>query len=319
MSDLDKLLGKGRKITLKMPGCTSNLGAGLDCLGLALNIYSRMSFFLLPANDPGIPLISYRGAIDKSSLAQDQGKLTYTILSRLWQRDHHILERVRIIVDSDIPLGVGLGSSATAILGALWAASVLQDRIPTTATLLAEAREMEGHAESLAASLLGGLVVCGQSNDGKRIVTQRLNWPKDWHVIVVSPWYSLTTAMSRSVLPKNVKLSDAQHNVGKVAQLVAAIARNDEVALRESFDDRLHEPYRSQLVPELNQLRQLLVGSPIMGCALSGGGSSICIFVNAKKKSQVLETITDWADQQERPPKVLDLQVDDQGIQELEI
>ena len=69
VKNIDKLLTRGRKITLKLPGTTSNLGPGLDCLGLALNVYSEMSFFLLEDNDPGVPLITFRAGIAKSSLS----------------------------------------------------------------------------------------------------------------------------------------------------------------------------------------------------------------------------------------------------------
>lgn len=319
MPDLEKLLIKGRKITLKMPGCTSNLGPGLDCLGLAVNIYSQMSFFLLEENDPGIPLISFKGEIAKSSLAQDQGKLTYTILSKLWRRDNDLLQRVRILVDSEIPLGAGLGSSSTAILGALWAASVLKDRIPSAPTLLAEADELEGHPETLAACLLGGLVVSARSNNNQKIITQRIQWPRDWHLLVVCPQYTLTTAASRAVLPKQVKLEDAVRNLQSTALMVAAVARNDESAFRDAIDDRLHEPYRNQLVPELARLRRELINEPILGCTLSGGGSSVVVYVTEKRKEQVKERINHWLETEAKPPRLLDLQVDDQGIQELEI
>jgi homoserine kinase len=319
MTDLERALGKERRITLKLPGTTSNLGPGLDCLGLALNIYSTMSFFLLPENDPGIPLITFKGSIAKSSLAQDQGTLTYTILSRLWQQDQNLLQRVRILIDSEIPLGVGLGSTSTAILGALWAANVFKDSIPTAPALLAEACELEGHPENLAACLLGSLVVCGQSSTSNRIITQRLHWPAEWHLLVISPQYSLNTPTARKILPREVKLEDALHNVQKTALLVAAVTRNDDQAMNEALDDRLHEPYRAKLVPELSRLRQELVNEPIIGCVLSGAGSSVLVIVNEKRKPQVLERIHAWAATEAKPPKVLDLQVDNLGIQELEI
>jgi homoserine kinase len=319
MTDLERTLATERKITLKLPGTTSNLGPGLDCLGLALNLYSKMSFYLLPENDPGIPLITFKGPIAKSSLAQDQGSLTYTILSRLWQRDQNLLQRVRILIDSEIPLGVGLGSTSTAILGALWAANVFKDRIPTAPSLLAEACELEGHAENLAACLLGSFVVCGKSSTSNKIVTQRLHWPAEWHLLVVSPKYSLNTPQARKILPREVKFEDALHNVQKTALMVAAITRNDDQAMNEALDDRLHEPYRAKLVPELSRLRQELTGEPIIGCVLSGAGSSVLVIVNEKRKAQVLEHIQAWAASEPKPPSVLDLQVDYDGIAELEI
>lgn len=296
MADLKKAFDRSRRFTLRLPGSTSNLGSGLDCVGLALNIYSTMTFFVLDENDPGIPLITFKGSIAKNSLAQEQGKLTYTILSKLWQRDHDLLQRVRIIVDSEIPLGVGLGSSATAILGALWAASVLKDRIPSAPSLLAEASLLEGHPENLAACLLGNMVVSSPSSfsSSKSIVTQRLNWPKEWHLLVVSPQYSLTTANARAVLPAQVKMEDAIFNVQKVASLVAAVARRDESAFKDALDDRLHEPYRAQLVPELAKLRRELMNEPIMGCTLSGAGSSVLVIVHEKRKAQVKERLGYW-------------------------
>lgn len=319
LQNIDELIKQGRKITLKLPGSTSNLGPGLDCLGLALNIYSRMSFFLLEENDPSVPLITFRGDIAKSSLAQDQGNLTYTILSKLWQRDHHLLDRVRIMVDSEIPLGVGLGSSSTAIVGALWAANVLKDRIPTAPSLLAEACELEGHPENLAACLLGGMVVCCPAASGKRIVTQRLVWPADWRLLVFTPNYTLNTHAARAVLPKQVHFEDAIYNVHKVAQLVAAVARSDESAVREAFDDRLHEPFRAKIVPELSRLRRELMNEPILGCVLSGAGSSVVTIVHKRSKDAVAERINQWIKAEGKQGHLLDLQVDDQGIQELEL
>ncbi|MBL0188909.1 MAG: homoserine kinase [Candidatus Obscuribacter sp.] len=318
VKNIDKLLTRGRKITLKLPGTTSNLGPGLDCLGLALNVYSEMSFFLLEDNDPNVPLITFRGGIAKSSLSQDQGDLTYTILSKLWQRDHHLLDRVRIMVDSEIPLGAGLGASSTAIIGALWAANVLKDKIPTAPSLLAEGCELEGHPETLSACLLGGLVVCSPGQNG-RVITQRLKWPEDWRLLVAMPPYTLNTQVTRAVLPRQVRHEDAMYNVQRVAQLIAAVARADEACLKDSMEDRLHEPFRSQLVPELALLKRELVNEPIMGCFLSGAGSSVVTVVHKRHKDAVIERINDWNSKLEKPGKILDLKADEQGIQELEV
>jgi len=317
MAEVDKLL-QARKFSLRLPGSTSNLGPGLDCLGVALNIYSKMSFFVLDENDPGIPLITFKGSIAKSSMAQAQGRLTYTVLSKLWQRDPDLLRRVRIVVDSEIPLGVGLGSSATAILGALWAASVLTDRIPSTAGLLAEACALEGHPETFSACLLGGFVVSSPMQGGTKIVTQKLNWPADWHFLVLCPQYSLNTTEQRAALPTMVKMQDAIHNVQKTALLVAAVSRCDEGALRDALDDRLHEPYRQQMVPELAKIRRELINEPILGCTLSGAGSSVLVIVNAKRKAQVMERLQHWVSTEAKPPRMLDCQVDDLGVQEFE-
>lgn len=320
MATEPKTIASGRRVTLVVPGSTSNLGPGLDTIGLALNMHSKMTFDVVDEDKAAdIPFIKLTGAI-KRSQPEDQGKLVYTILSKIWEHDHDLLKRVRITVQSDIPLGCGLGSSASSILGALWASSVFEDRIPTAQTLLAEGCALEGHPETLAASLYGGMVVCAPSVSGNRIITQRLEWPEDWHILAVVPGYSLHTADLRAALPKQIKLEDAIFNTQRVGLLVAAVTRSDESAMKEALNDRLHERYREQFVPELKKLRRELVNEPILGCVLSGAGSSCVVIVNKKKKDQVFERLVHFAKSDEQQEhRILDLQVTKEGMQELEI
>lgn len=320
MSELSKAIASGRKVTLEVPGSTCNLGPGLDTIGLALNIYSRMTFQILEKGEQvDVPFIRLKGGIARQSLPEDQGNLIYTLLSKIWRHDTDLLGRLRISVQSDIPLGCGLGSSSAAIVGALWASNVLEDRIPTANTLLAEGCALEGHPETLAASLYGSMVVCAPSMKGRKIITQRLEWPEEWHVLAVVPDYTLHTSDLRAALPKHVKHEDAVFNAQRVALLVAAVTRADESAMEEALNDRLHEPYREKFVPELKQLRRELVNEPIIGCVLSGAGSSVVVFVHERRKPQVLTRINDFLAAESKNHQVLDLQVSEEGMQEIEI
>src|SRR5579883_3081534 len=284
MSAQPKAIASGRKVTLVVPGSTANLGPGLDTIGLALNIYSRMTFQVVEEDEHSdIPLIKLTGGI-KRSQPEDQGKLIYTMLSKIWEHDNTLLKRIRITVQSDIPLGCGLGSRSSAILGALWASYVLEDRIPTAQSLLAEGCELEGHPEMLSACLYGGMVLCAPSVGSKdKIITQQVEWPEDWHIIAVVPNYTLHTTDLRQALPREVKHEDAVFNAQRVGLLVAAVVRHDESAMKEALHDRLHERYREKFVPERKRLRRELINEPIIGCVLSGAGSSVVIIVNKKK------------------------------------
>jgi homoserine kinase len=213
-------------------------------------------------------------------------------------------------------LGKGLGSSAAAVMGAVWAAFALNDSaaVPDHSTMLAEATALEGHSDNVSASLLGGMVVCSKSQRSRQIVTQKMLWPREWCPIAVVPPYVLSTKKSRSVLPRTVTREDAVHNIQKVSLLMAAVANRDEDALKEALHDKLHEPYRETLVPELPAVRKLLSDFPILGCVLSGAGSSILTLVNQRHRAQVLQCLNEWASNQQDAPDVLDLQVDQEGL-----
>ncbi len=304
-------------LTLQIPASTSNLGPGFDALALALNMYSTVRFEVYDRPEVTQPIVTLHGSIAAVSDKENQGLLCYRMLQGLWQSDPELLSRVRISVTSDIPLGCGLGSSGAAIAGAVWASYFLRGLVPTRKDILTVGTRMEGYPENVAASLMGNMIVCGKGLDDETIVSEQLDWPDKWKVLVVVPRYTLKTNDSRKVLPKMVKYEDAVANIQRTALIVAAVAKNDEALMRSVLVDRLHEPYREQLVPELATLRKLLSSFPIMGCVLSGGGSAVLTLVNQRYKDEVLHELKMWAEAQPMMPTLLDLSVDKEGMREV--
>lgn len=306
-----------RRLTVRVPGSSANLGPGFDALALAYQLYCTLDFELLESNDRAIPLITLKGVL-VNGLPKDQNNLIYQVLSNLWQNDPELLQRVRVSIESQIPLGKGVGSSAAAITGAVWAAHALSGRMPDNAVVLQEAAQLEGHADNAAASLLGGLVVSARAHTRRGMMTQKLQWPEEWCTVVTVPPYVLSTKKSRAALPKQVSHADAVGNVQRVALLLAAVQNRDEEAMQEALHDRLHEPYRLQLVPELTAIRKAVSDLPVMGCVLSGAGSSVLTVVNRRHRAQVVECLRSWASSQAANPaeqcQILDLDVDQEGL-----
>jgi len=183
-----------RKLTMRLPGSTTNLGPGFDTLGLALGVYTTVTFELAKEGSALIDqaLITLNGPLAQS-LAATKENLIYKVFrdnfpggSAKTTTASSIVDVLRITIETDIPLARGLGSSSTAILAALWAAQTFCSSAPPDRDqILARAAALEGHPDNVAACLMGGFIVSGYSLKGHRAITSRLNWPDKWHTLVV--------------------------------------------------------------------------------------------------------------------------------------
>ncbi|MBY0359249.1 MAG: homoserine kinase [Candidatus Obscuribacterales bacterium] len=302
------------KLTLRIPASSANLGPGFDTLALAFQLYCTIDCHFLEFDDPAIPLVTL-GHDQSEGLPSDKNNLIYNLLSRHWQSDAASLTRLRISVSSDIPTGKGLGSSAAATAGALYAVKTLCEMPVDKHSVLALAAKEEGHADNVAASIYGGLVTACYNENNSYVFAKRTPWPKHWSTIVVVPERTLSTKASRSALPGQVSHRDATTNVQMASLLMSAAATADEDALQYALaSDRLHEPYRQKLVPELNSIRHAISNSPCLGTVLSGAGPSVLTIVNKRHKNQVLQSLQEWSKKQSDNYTIMDLSVDQEGL-----
>ncbi|MBS2006223.1 MAG: homoserine kinase [Cyanobacteria bacterium SZAS TMP-1] len=329
------------RLTMRLPGSTTNLGPGFDTLGLALGVYTTVTFevgnesngFL--ANKPLVTLKgplaqglsatednlifkvfrdNFTGNLEKLAAIGSENSSDIASLSRT-RNSSDITSIFKITIETDIPLARGLGSSSTAILAALWAAQTFSSpAAPDRDQILASAARLEGHPDNVAACLMGGFIISGYTQKGNRALTSRLNWPDKWHTLIVVPPYELSTHEARRVLPKRVEMSQAVNNVQRTGLLIGAVVNGDDDILREALSDQLHEPYRIHLVPELQALRRELPALPVLGCVLSGAGSSSLVIVHEKHKTEVKTYLEDWAQKRKQKPQILDLTVDKKGL-----
>jgi homoserine kinase len=181
---------------------------------------------------------------------------------------------LQITVSSQIPIGVGLGSSAAAIVTGLLIGAQIHGTSLSDADLLALATEMEGHPDNVAAAYLGGFVVAATNGDPEVVLSRRTDLPADLRFIVSIPDRALATELSRAALPPSYSRGDAVHNLQRVALLVAGAFSGDFDFSPELFDDRLHQPQRGALIP--GAAACLALRHPdLLGVFLSGAGSSV--------------------------------------------
>ena len=257
-------------LDVEVPASSANLGCGFDALALALDLPLRATVEILDAG-PTTLTVDGEGAGRLS--ADRRNRFLMGLRNGLAAAGEERLEgrHFRVRMHNEIPLMRGLGSSAAATVAGLVVARALSGAPSRLSDdrLIALAAEIEGHADNATAALLGGFVVV----TGGRSV--RIEPPAGLRAVVFVPDRPLRTAEMREVLPAAVPFADAVHNLGSAALIVAAMAGGDLSLLAAMNDDRLHEPYRAAVYPELPALLAAAREAGALGAALSGAGSTV--------------------------------------------
>jgi homoserine kinase len=172
-----------------------------------------------------------------------------------------------------VPHSRGLGHSAICRAAGMLAAEALCDAYLQDHELLALGTELEGHADNIAACLFGGLQVVARS--GMKVYRAGLPVPADYHAILFIPELEMSTDAGRGLLPTELSRDDAVFNISRAALLVAALVEGYSDLLWEATQDRLHQPARTQLLPQMPVVFAAAREAGALCAFLSGGGSTI--------------------------------------------
>jgi homoserine kinase len=256
--------------TLRVPGSSANLGPGFDSLGIALQVYLTCRF------SRSTRLSIQCSGRDSDLISCDENNLIWQTALTVASRVRRALPAVDLEIVNEIPLGKGLGSSAAAITAGVIIGARLLDLDWKPARILDEAVRLEGHPDNVAASMLGSIVASAVEPGG---ITRaiRLEMPPNFKVAVVVPNFTLPTREARAVLPDAYSRADATFNIQRTALLTAARATGDASVFPAALDDRLHQPFRAQLVPGLTEILRLRAPG-LLGCTLSGAGPAVLVF-----------------------------------------
>jgi homoserine kinase len=265
---------------VRVPASTANLGAGFDCFGLALELYLSARATVL--STPGARSIARsRGVAGSASLPSNPDEnLILRAMRFTAEREGFTLPAVRLAVQNSIPVASGLGSSAAATVAGVALAYKLGGRELSKDDALQYAREIDGHADNVAAALHGGLVVTLARGDS--VVAVKKRWPKAIRLVVVTPRLTLETKKSRAVLPEKVDRADAVYNLQRSALLVALLDEKRYELLWDALQDRLHQPFRQHLIPGVPEILALPRTPGMLGIALSGSGPSVVALAMAQ-------------------------------------
>jgi len=262
----------GRQVSVYAPATSANLGPGFDSIGLALSLGDVVTAEEIAA---GL-LIDVTGE-GAELVARDEGHLVYRAMDAAFEQLDWRPTGLRLTCRNRIPHGRGLGSSAAAIIAGVMLAREL---VPQGRTRLDDhgvlqlATKLEGHPDNVAAALYGGLTIAWV--DGAVADVVRLD--SDVDVTVFIPPDAVSTKAARSLLPQTVSHQDAAFNAGRAALLIAALT-SDLDRLLPATEERLHQCFRADVMPESSALLQSLRDDGVPA-VISGAGPSVLAFAH---------------------------------------
>jgi homoserine kinase len=260
-----------KKVCVRVPATTANLGPGFDALGLALDLWNEAEFSQTNGKKVTIS-VAGEGA---GMLPADE---TNTILAAALQLYTLVGKKpngLTIRCINRIPLVSGMGSSSAALLTGMLGANVLLGKPFPREEILTMATQSEGHPDNVVPAMLGGLVASTISH-GEVIARKLLVSPMA--ITVVMPDFYFPTKSAREILPEYVLLQDAIFNLSRSVLVIKALETGDLALLGEVMEDSLHQPYRLPLIPGALDAIKAARRVGASAVALSGAGPSLIAF-----------------------------------------
>ncbi|WP_405217172.1 homoserine kinase [Agrococcus sp. Ld7] len=264
----------GRRVAVRVPATSANLGPGFDTLGLALNVHDELE---VEATASGVHVeVSGVGeAGSELSVPTDETNLVARAILHVFDRVGVEAPGLRLQATNSIPHGRGMGSSGAAIVSGVLAAKGLLDGIVdvTSDDVLRFATELEGHPDNVAPAIFGGLTIAWVDDTGPR--HKQLAVHRGVSLLMAVPEATMSTKLARSLQPDAVPHADAVFNVSRSALLVAALTQSPEL-LFDATEDRLHQSYRASAMPETSALVGDLRAAG-HAAVVSGAGPSVLV------------------------------------------
>ena len=263
------------KVTVRAPSSTANLGPGFDTFGLAIDaFYDEIT---LTKTKKGITIIT------DDNIPTNPEKNTAGLVVKNMKQKLKIKSGIEIQIKKGIPAGFGMGSSAgsaaaTAVaFRKLFKIKLNSNQLVEFAGFGEKASAGTIHYDNVAASVLGEFVIV-KTNPLNVI---KIESPTNLRMCVAVPKIEVPkkkTKVSRGVIPKKVKLTDAVLNLSNASAIVAGFMKKDPKLIGNSIVDVIVEPARQHMIPGYKQVKQNALKAGAYGVTISGAGPSVIAF-----------------------------------------
>ncbi len=260
-----------KRVIVRVPATTANLGPGFDALGLALDLWNETEF----SQDGRRKLKVTIAGEGAESLPKDESNAIVGAALQLYKLVGKKPTGLSIHCTNRIPLISGLGSSSAALLAGMLGANTLLGNPFPRQEIMTMATQLEGHPDNVVPAMLGGLVASAL-RDGE-VVSRKLR-VSPMAITVVFPDFYFPTKAAREILPEYVLRQDAIFNLSRSVLVIKALEEGDLALLAEVMEDSLHQPYRLPLIPGALEAIRSARKAGANGVALSGAGPSLIAF-----------------------------------------
>ncbi|MGC8650637.1 MAG: homoserine kinase [Hydrogenobaculum sp.] len=254
------------EFTLKVPASMSNLGAGFDTFGLAVNLYNI--FHIKSSETFSISFVD----LD----IKPEENLFLKVYKRCIEAFNEEEMPVSITIKTEIPFSRGLGSSSSAIIAAIKIFDILYKKGLSYDDIFKIAYEFEPHPDNLVPALVGGFNVC--LKDEEQTLFNKIDFPEELKIIAIIPDIKISTEEARKILPQKIDIKDAIYNIQRSNLLLSSLVSKRFELLKEAVKDKLHQPYRKSLIPFYDDIEKIAYDNGAKAVFISGSGSTIGVF-----------------------------------------
>ena len=274
---LAEMSGVLDKITVRAPATTANMGPGFDSLGMALELFNTIS---IERSDRFSIGITGNGA---GELSTGPDNMVYRGIAAVYDYLGFEPPALAVKCHNEIPLRRGLGSSAAAIAGGMVAANLLTGESAPREELLRLADDIEGHPDNVAPALFGGCQIV--IREGENLTSIPCPVDERLKAVLLVPDVEIPTEEARRVMPANIPMQDAVHNIGRAALLALSLSSGEAKHMALATQDVLHQPYRSPLFPPMTGIFEAAMEAGACGVFLSGSGSTILALTDSSEEA----------------------------------
>jgi len=270
-------------VKILIPATSANLGPGFDCLGLALGLYNEVT--VKPSHYQSISL---RGE-GEDNVKLKKNNMFISIFYEIYQELLGKKDLFRFEFNNHIPFSRGLGSSSAVIVGAIASAYEMVGVKASKEVILNKAILYETHPDNIAPAVYGGFT--SSVVEGSKVKTLQKILPSTIKAVMVIPDRPMSTAHSRTLLPKSYPMKHVVYNVSHASMLSAAFFSENWDALRVASKDCMHEYRRMKQLKELFDVRDVAYDNGALMSTLSGSGSSFFNLVKAQDAEKLASVL----------------------------